>query len=72
MHENTLRWLTMENEYGRLAALRAYEILDTPSDPVLDAIAELAACVFSTPLACVSLVDSNRLFLKAAHGVDAT
>lgn len=62
----------MDNEYGRLAALRAYEILDTPRDPILDRIADLAACVFGMPLACVSLVDSSRLFLKAAHGMDAS
>ena len=62
----------MDNEYGRLAALRAYEILDTPRDPILDRIADLSACVFDMPLACVSLVDSSRLFLKAAHGLDAT
>lgn len=62
----------MDNEYGRLAALRAYEILDTPGDPILDRIATLSACVFGMPLACVSLVDSSRLFLKAAHGLDAT
>lgn len=61
----------MEDEYRRLAALRAYEVLDTPPDPVLDQIAELTSCVFEAPLACVSLVDSHRLFLKAAHGVDA-
>ena len=61
----------MEDEYRRLAALRAYEVLDTPPDPVLDQITELTSCVFEAPLACVSLVDSHRLFLKAAHGVDA-
>lgn len=61
----------MEDDYRRLAALRAYEVLDTPPDPVLDRIADLTACVFQAPLACVSLVDSQRLFLKAAHGVDA-
>lgn len=61
----------MEDEYRRLAALRAYEVLDTPPDPVLEQIAELAACIFEAPLACVSLVDSRRVFLKAAHGVEA-
>ena len=60
----------MEDEYRRIAALRAYEVLDTPPDPVLDQIAELTSCVFEAPLACVSLVDSQRVFLKAAHGVD--
>ncbi|MGI9605944.1 MAG: ATP-binding protein, partial [Acidimicrobiales bacterium] len=62
----------MLDENRRLAALRAYEMLDTPADPVLDRIAELSACVFDMPLSCVSLVDASRLFLKAAHGVDAT
>ena len=60
----------MEDEYRRITALRAYEVLDTPPDPVLDQIAELTSCVFEAPLACVSLVDSQRVFLRAAHGVE--
>ena len=62
----------MIDESRRLAELRAYEVLDTPPDPILDHIVELASSMFDAPVACVSLVDARRLFLKASHGVDAT
>ncbi|WP_436761002.1 GAF domain-containing protein [Streptosporangium sp. V21-05] len=55
---------------GRLAALRRYEILDTPSDGTFDEIAKLAATVFDTPIATVSVVDTDRVWFAATHGLD--
>ncbi|GAB4391766.1 MAG: GAF domain-containing sensor histidine kinase [Kiloniellaceae bacterium] len=58
------------NEEERLAALRSYGILDTPPEPVFDRISSVAAAVFNAPIALVSLVDRERQWFKAAHGLD--
>lgn len=54
----------------RLAALRRYEILDTPPDGAFDRIAALAAELFDVPIALVTLVDRDRIWFKAKHGLD--
>ncbi|WP_137863857.1 MULTISPECIES: ATP-binding protein [unclassified Sphingomonas] len=54
----------------RLQALEAYEIFDTPREPAFDEVVRLAADICGTPIALVSFVGSDRLFFKAAHGVD--
>jgi signal transduction histidine kinase len=61
-----------ENEAERLEALRRYQILDTRSDPVFDDLAALASYVCGTPIALVSLVDSDRQWFKARVGLDAS
>ena len=60
-----------QNEEGRLAALRRYEILDTPPDGSFDEITRMAAKLFSTPIAIISLVDTDRIWFKSRHGLDA-
>jgi len=60
-----------ENESERLAALRRYDILDTPPDGAFDHITELAAGLFKVPIAIVSLVDQDRIWFKSHHGVEA-
>ncbi len=59
-----------DRERLRLQALEAYEILDTPREPAFDEVVRLAADICETPIALVSFVGSDRLFFKAAHGVD--
>lgn len=58
-----------ENEAARLAALHALDILDTPSEERFDRITRLAARLFGTPIAMVSLVDSERQWFKSSVGV---
>lgn len=58
-----------EGEPQRLAALRELGVLDTPAERVFDEIAELAATVFHTPMALVSLVDEGRQWFKAKVGL---
>src|SRR5262245_61770565 len=53
----------------RLAALRHYTILNTPPEPVLDRITELAAWFFSAPMAAITLVDGDRVWLKSHYGL---
>ncbi|HEY0230634.1 MAG TPA: hypothetical protein VGC55_05235, partial [Dokdonella sp.] len=47
------------SEEHRLAALRAYSILDTPLEAAFDVITRIAAHVFATPMAAISLIDSQ-------------
>jgi hypothetical protein len=58
------------NEKERLAAVRRYQILDTPSDGAFDRVAAIAARVFKVPIATVTIVDEDRIWCKARHGVD--
>jgi GAF domain-containing protein len=58
------------NEAARLAALRALLILDTPPEERFDRIVQFAAAEFDTPMAVISLVDTNRQWFKARVGVD--
>ncbi|MBT5242378.1 MAG: GAF domain-containing sensor histidine kinase [Rhodospirillaceae bacterium] len=61
-----------ENESERLARLRAYDILDTSPEEAFDRITRVAAHLFGTPIALVSLVDENRQWFKSRQGLDAT
>lgn len=58
-----------EVESARLAAVARYDILDTPPDGAFDRIAALAASLFDVPMATVSIVDADRIWFKAAHGL---
>ena len=59
-------------EAGRMAAVARYEILDTPPDGTFDRIAELAARLLGVPIAIVSVVDTDRIWFKAHHGLDVS
>jgi PAS domain S-box-containing protein len=59
-----------DSEGQRLAALAAYGVLDTPPEPAFDDIARIAARLFDTPIALVSLVDAQRQWFKARVGLD--
>jgi diguanylate cyclase (GGDEF)-like protein/PAS domain S-box-containing protein len=58
------------NEEARIAALAAYELMDTPPEPEFEEIGFLAASIFRTPVALVSLVDRDRQFFKSVIGPD--
>lgn len=60
------------NEVGRLAALRALELLDTPPEAEFDAVVAAAQHLFDCKMAYVSLIDANRQWFKARCGIDAT
>ena len=60
------------DEAERLAALRRYEILDTPPEPAFDRIVRLASHVLGAPISLVSLIDESRQWFKARRGIDAT
>ena len=56
-------------EADRLAALRAYDILDTPREAAFDDIVNLIARVFEAPIAVVNLIDEGRQWFKAETGL---
>jgi GAF domain-containing protein len=58
------------DEQQRLEALRRYDILDTPRDGAFDRITRLASTMLETPIAIVSLVDSDRIWFKSTAGLD--
>ena len=58
------------NETKRLDALRRYQILDTPPEQAFDDFAVLASIVCQTPIALMTLVDSDRQWFKARFGLD--
>ena len=57
-------------EQQRLQALRAYEILDTPAEQAFDDLSRVASYICDTPIALVTLIDSDRQWLKAKVGLD--
>ena len=58
------------DEASRLDAVRRYAILDTPPDGAFDRIVAIAARTLSVPIALVSIVDEDRIWFKARHGLD--
>lgn len=52
-----------------MAAVKRYEILDTPADGSFDRVTAIAARQFSVPIAIVSIVDHDRIWFKSHHGL---
>jgi len=56
-------------EPARLAALRAYDILDTPRESDFDEIVMLASRICDAPISVVNLIDATRQWFKAETGL---
>jgi two-component system, sensor histidine kinase len=58
------------NEAARLEELYTFCALDTPNDPRLDHLVQLARRLLECPIALVSLLDSDRQWFKAKVGIE--
>ena len=56
------------HEPARIAALRAYDILDTPRESDFDDIVMLASQICGTSMAVINLIDESRQWFKAEVG----
>lgn len=61
---------TQAHEAERIAALRNYEILDTPTEPRFDALTKLAATVLNVPIVLITFLDTDRQWFKSHYGLD--
>lgn len=59
------------DEAGRLAALRAHDLLDTASERVFDELTAAAATACDVPTALMVLVDEQRQWFKSRTGFSA-
>jgi adenylate cyclase len=59
------------NEEDRQKALENYNILDTDPEAAFDDLTALASHICGTPIALVSLVDTNRQWFKSRVGLEA-
>ncbi len=58
------------DEAERMEALLSYDVLDTPHEPVFQAITRLAAAITGSPIALISLIDKDRQWFKANWGLE--
>ena len=61
--------LPTAEEAKRVAALHSYGVLDTLREPEFDRLTQLLAHICETPIALISLVDSDRQWFKSVHGI---
>ena len=57
------------NETERIKALKRYDILNTPPDGIFDKLVALASKIFNVPIAIITLVDEDRIWVKSQHGL---
>jgi len=60
---------TPKNEAARLKSVRSYQLLDTLPEEDYDNITSLVANLLDVPIALVTLLDTDRNFLKSHFGV---
>lgn len=59
----------LDDEEGRLAALKRYQVLDTEIERPFETIVSLVEDIFNLPICAISLLDADRQWLKAQRGL---
>lgn len=67
--EPLLKAAVHPRQTARLAALRDYDVLDTPRESGFDDIVRLASEICGTPISVVNLIDADRQWFKAEVGL---
>ena len=67
-----MKALLRNDEAGRIEALLQYRILDTQSEQEFDDITRLASFICGTPMAVMTLVDTDRQWFKSKVGLEAS
>src|SRR6202007_2464346 len=63
--------LMVKDEALRIEALQQYEVLNSAPDPVLDDLTQLAAQICETPVAVVSFICSDRIWIRSRIGMES-
>jgi len=59
----------IQNEAERLARLQLLEVLDSGPEPIFDALTRTASQICDTPVALLSLIDTDRQWFKSNIGL---
>jgi len=63
--------LMVKDEALRIEALTHYEVLNVAPDPVLDDLTRLAAQICETPVAAVSFIGADRIWIRSRVGMES-
>ena len=59
-----------QDEQKRLEAVKQYNLLDTLPESDFDNITSLVSSICNVPISLITLLDTERNFLKSHHGID--
>lgn len=62
--------MLLDHESSRLAALREYDVLDSPKEEEFDRVTLMGARLFDVAISCITMVDKDRFFFKSGFGSD--
>ncbi len=69
---STSQLFLADDEPGRLAALRSYDIVDSSTEGLFDDLVATAQTIADVPIAYMALIDEERQWFKSAVGLSDT